>query len=148
MPTFVAANLKRVPDTPVSDTNICALTVNVLSLRNQQNDFMCRIAAFIELKNQVVELTDEVKGNKPVLRELRSEFVDVKSKICSMATQLKSIKSEMTSAGPPTAQVQWSVSALLSRANNDDFSKERLCELIYVESVDGFIQNLKLGKAL
>ena len=38
--------------------------------------------------------------------------------------------------------------ALLSEANNDDFSKERLCELINVESVDRCMQNLKLGKAL
>ena len=64
----------------MADTDICALTVNVLSLRNRQYDFMCRMAAFIELKNKVIELTAEVKANKPVLRELRSEFGDVKSK--------------------------------------------------------------------
>ena len=32
LPTFVAVNLKRVPDTPVADTDLCALTVNVLTL--------------------------------------------------------------------------------------------------------------------
>ena len=37
---------------------------------------------------------------------------------------------------------------LLSRANNDDFSKEHLCELINVESIDKCIHNLKLSKAL
>ena len=38
--------------------------------------------------------------------------------------------------------------ALLSRSKNDDFSKERLCELTNVECVDRCIQNLKLGKDL
>ena len=38
--------------------------------------------------------------------------------------------------------------ALLSGANNDDFSKERLCEFINVQSVDRCMQNLKLDKAL
>ena len=37
---------------------------------------------------------------------------------------------------------------LLSGANNDDFSKERLCELINVESVDRCMQNLKQDNAL
>ena len=96
--TFVAANLERVPDTPVADTDICALKVNVLSWMNQLDDLMGRMAAFIELKNQVVELTDNIKANKSVLRELRSEFVDVKSEIFSMASQLQSITWEMTSA--------------------------------------------------
>ena len=56
------------------------------------------MVAFIELKNQVVEVKDEVKANKSVLRELRSELVDVKSETCSTATKLNSIKLEMTSA--------------------------------------------------
>ena len=47
---------------------------------------MGRIAAFIELKNLVVELKDEVKANKSVLYKLRAEFVDVKSEICSIVT--------------------------------------------------------------
>ena len=38
--------------------------------------------------------------------------------------------------------------ALLSGANNNDFSKKRLRELINVESVDRCMNNLKLGKAL
>ena len=38
--------------------------------------------------------------------------------------------------------------ALLSGANNDDFSKERLCEIINVESVDRCFRNIKLGKDL
>ena len=58
---------------------------------------MGRMAAFIELKNQVVEQKDEVKANKSVLCEWRSEFVDIKSEICSMATVLKLIQSEMSS---------------------------------------------------
>ena len=95
LPTFVVANLKRVPDTPVADTDICALTENVLSLQNQLDELMGRMADFIELKNQVVE----VKANKSVVCELRAEFLDVRSEICSSATQLKSIKSEMSSAG-------------------------------------------------
>ena len=86
------------PDTPVADTDICALTVNVLNLKNQLDELMGCMAAFIELKNQVVELKYEVKANKSVLRELRSEFFDVKSEIFFIATQLKSIKSEMSSA--------------------------------------------------
>ena len=49
LPTFVAANLKRVPDTPVADTDICALMVNVLSLKNQLDVLMDRMATFIEL---------------------------------------------------------------------------------------------------
>ena len=59
---------------------------------------MGRMAAFIELKNQVAELNDEVKANKSVLCELRTEFVDVKSEICFIATHLELIKSEMSSA--------------------------------------------------
>ena len=46
------------------------------------------------------------------------------------------------------ADAKKELEALLSGANNDDFSKERLCELIDVESVDRCMQNLKLGKAL
>ena len=46
------------------------------------------------------------------------------------------------------AEAKKEFEALLSGANNDDFSKERLCELINVESVDRCMQNLKLGKAL
>ena len=54
------------------------------------------MAAFIELKNQVVELKDEVKTNKSILCELRTEFVDVKSDTCFIATHLKFIKLEMS----------------------------------------------------
>ena len=86
LPTFVAANSKRVHNTPVADTDICALTVYVLSLKNQLDELMGRMVAFIELKNQVVEVKDEVKANKSVLRELRSELVDVKSETCFTAT--------------------------------------------------------------
>ena len=75
------------------DQDICVLTVNILSLKNQLDELRGRMAAFIELKNHVIELKDEVKANKLVLRELRSEFVDVKLEICSIETQLKSIKS-------------------------------------------------------
>ena len=71
--------------------------VNVLSLKNQLDELMGRMADFIELKNQVAELKDEVKTSKAVLCELRSEFVDVKSEICSMATLLKLMQSEMSS---------------------------------------------------
>ena len=71
LPTFVAANLKRVPDTPVDDTDICALTVNVLNLKNQLNELMGRMAAFIDLKNQVVELKYEVKANKSVFERIK-----------------------------------------------------------------------------
>ena len=38
--------------------------------------------------------------------------------------------------------------ALFSCSENDDFSKERLCMLVSVESVDRCIKKLKLGKVL
>ena len=38
--------------------------------------------------------------------------------------------------------------ALFSCSENDNFSKERLCMLVSVESVDRRIKKLKLGKAL
>ena len=66
--------------------------------KESANDLIDRMAAFIELKNQVDELTDEVKASKSILCELRDEFVDVKSEMCAVATQLKSIKSATTSA--------------------------------------------------
>ena len=43
------------------------------------------------------------------------------------------------------ADAKTELEALLSGANNDDFSKELLCQLI---NVDRYIQNLKLDKAL
>ena len=46
------------------------------------------------------------------------------------------------------ADAKKELKAVLSGANNDDFSKERLCELINVETVVRCMQNLKLDNAL
>ena len=50
LPTFVAVNLKRMPDIPVADTDLCALTVNVLSVKNQLDDIMFKMVVFADLR--------------------------------------------------------------------------------------------------
>ena len=55
LPTFVAANLKRVADSHVADTDLCCKVTNVVSVKNQLNDLMDKMAIILDLKSQVVE---------------------------------------------------------------------------------------------
>ena len=96
LPTFVAVNLKRVPDTPVADTDLCALTVNVLSLKNQLDDLIFMMVVFADLKSQVVDLKMQSAANQTSTHEVRSDLLSLKSEMSSLSIKLMSLKSGLT----------------------------------------------------
>ena len=81
------------------------------------------------------------KIHKNISKEV---YIHGSNKDVDVAAQFSSVYCSSVDAADAKKELE----ALLSEANNDDFSKERLCELINVESVDRCIQNFKLGKAL
>ena len=109
--------------------NIMMNSMNIFSTKKYQNFGNVGTSKFHKIISKEVYINGSNKD------------VDIEN---AFAAQFSSVYCSSDDAADAKKELE----ALLSGANNDDFSKERLCELINVESVDRCMQNLKLGKAL
>ena len=85
------------------------------------------------------------KFHKNISKEV---YINGSNKDVDVANAFASQFSSVYCSTNDAADAKREFEGLLSGANNNDFTKERLCELINVESVDRCMKKLKLGKAL